>query len=97
MYNDLQKAIQEEIELYYEPEEIQKIQERARARADECFEKYTELVYSYAMTDPEDDEDGPSAIYMATFLDHISNLISNLAETQEQKDAIDNAFKEVLK
>lgn len=97
MYNDLQEAVQEEIELYYEPEEIQKIQERARARADECFVKYTELVYSYAMTDPEDDEDGPSAIYVATFLDRISSMISNLAKTQEQKDAIDNVFREALK
>jgi len=97
MYNDLQKAVQEEIELYYEPEEIQKIQERARARADECFEKYTELVRSYVTTDPEAGEDGPSAIYVATFVDHISNLVSNLAQTQEQKNAIDNALKEALK
>lgn len=97
MYNDLQEAIQEEIEFYYEPEEIQKIQERARARADECFEKYTELVSSYMTTDPEADEDGPSAIYVATFLDRIGNLVSNLAKTQEQKDAINNALKEAWK
>ena len=97
MYNDLQEAVQEEIELYYEPEEIQKIQERARARADEYLEEYTELVCSYAMTDPEDDENEVSAIYMATFLDRISSMVSNLAKTQEQKDAIDNALKEALK
>ena len=95
MLNDLQEALEEEME-FYEPEEIQQIQERAKKRAEEMLSKLSEALTEYVKDPMEENADDTSALYIATFVDRVFELIHNSAPDNEVQQRVDDVIKSLF-